>query len=206
MEQQLKQRLIGAVVLVSLAVIFVPLILEGPDDELIPQSHDIPTPPELDYRASMDLQLPEADVPEPSSSATAPATPEPAPEPEPEPASQPEIATTRLQQPESAQVEAPQPEPPAAAAKPPRSDAPAPGWYAQLGSFGQQANAAALRDTLGKAGFAAQLQMVDTGKGTSYRVLAGPEPDRASAESLLRKLGDRMKTTGIVIEIGAAGG
>jgi general secretion pathway protein D len=148
----------------------------------------------------MDLQLPEADVPEPSLSAAAPATPEPA--------SQPEIATTQAdsrQQPESAQVEAPQPEPPAAA-KPPRSDAPAPGWYAQLGSFGQQANAAALRDTLGKAGFAVQLQMVDTGKGTSYRVLAGPEPDRASAESLLRKLGDRMKTTGIVIEIGAAGG
>ena len=200
MEQQLKQRLIGAVVLVSLAVIFIPLILEGPDDELVPRSHDIPAPPELDYRASMDLQLPEADTPEPPSPGTVPAAPEPVPPPETEPS-----PAANREQPELPQVDVPPP-PPTATPTPPRSDAPAPGWYAQLGSFGQQANAAALRDSLAKAGFAVQLQRVDTGKGSSYRVLAGPEPDRARAETLLRKLGDRMKTTGIVIEIGAAGG
>ena len=75
MEQQLKQRLIGAVVLVSLAVIFIPVILEGPDDEWVPRTHDIPTPPELDYRASMDLPLPEPDTPETPASGTTPAAP-----------------------------------------------------------------------------------------------------------------------------------
>ena len=58
MEQILKQRLIGAVVLVSLAVIFIPIILEGPDDEWTPRSHSLPDKPQLDYRADMEVVLP----------------------------------------------------------------------------------------------------------------------------------------------------
>ena len=58
MEQTLKQRLIGAIVLVSLAVIFIPIILEGPDDEWTPRRHSIPQQPQMDYRADMELELP----------------------------------------------------------------------------------------------------------------------------------------------------
>ena len=37
MDSVLKQRLVGAVVLVALGVIFIPMLLEGPDDTLVPE-------------------------------------------------------------------------------------------------------------------------------------------------------------------------
>ncbi|MGB5180314.1 MAG: hypothetical protein WBP44_16495, partial [Gammaproteobacteria bacterium] len=58
MDLKLKQRLTGAIVLVALAVIFVPIILEGPDDDWTPRSHSIPEQPQIDYRAGMELELP----------------------------------------------------------------------------------------------------------------------------------------------------
>jgi DedD protein len=201
MEQQLKQRLVGAIVLVSLAVIFIPVILEGPDDEWAPRTHDIPAPPELDYRASMDLPIPATAQPAPQDSAAGQAATsgEPA-EPVPAPAQQEEDKIPPVPE--------PAPEPPPAPARTPAS-APAaslaPGWYAQLGSFTQRSNASSLRGTLARTGVSVHIQVVDTGKGSIYRVLAGPEPDRTRAEVLLRKLGQQLKTTGIVTEIGAGG-
>jgi len=62
MEQALKQRLIGAVILISLAVIFVPMFIGGSvqDDEVI--SIDIPKPPkELESRI---VTLPEQPIEE----------------------------------------------------------------------------------------------------------------------------------------------
>lgn len=203
MEQQLKQRLVGAIVLVSLAVIFIPVILEGPDDEWAPRTHDIPAPPELDYRASMDLSIPDTVQPaaqEPE--AEPPAAARPAQAPPPAPAAQP----AEERQPPPAQPAHAHAVPPAPASPPTRqADTPTPGWYAQLGSFGQRSNATSLQDALARTGVAVQIQKVATGKGSTYRVLAGPESDRSRAEILLRKLGKQLKTTGIVIEIGAGG-
>ncbi len=45
MDQQLKERLVGAAVLALLAVLFVPMILDGPDDA--PTTRDIPLPPAI---------------------------------------------------------------------------------------------------------------------------------------------------------------
>jgi DedD protein len=218
MEQQLKQRLVGAVVLVSLAVIFIPVILEGPDEEWVPRAHDIPASPDLDYRASMDVGVTDADKPElptdgsetvmplppavqsPAAESTppAPAAETPVNTRKPESTPTPALAPTPTPTPTPTPPPTPRPVP-----EPKPAAAPEPGWYAQLGSFGQQPNAAAFRDRLIAAGFKVQLQMVDTGKGSSYRVLAGPEADRAKAEQLLRRVGEQMKATGIVIEIGA---
>jgi len=58
MNQQLKQRLVGAVVLVSLAVIFIPIILEGPDDEWTPRTQGMPEPPPISYHEEAETQLP----------------------------------------------------------------------------------------------------------------------------------------------------
>jgi DedD protein len=202
MEQQLKQRLIGAAVLVSLAVIFIPVILEGPDDEWVPRTHDIPAPPELDYRASMDLPLPEPDTQETPVSVTTPVAPA-APQPEQLPIAENTVAVNPVP-PESPQVAAPDSGQPVQAV-PPQRDKTAPGWYAQVGSFSKESNAVSVRDGVVKAGYQAQLQTVDTGKGSSYRVLVGPEKSRASAEQLLRKLDTQLNRTGIVIEVGASG-
>ncbi len=199
MDQQLKQRLIGAVVLVTLAVIFIPVILEGPDDEWVPRTHDIPAPPELEYQASMDIPLPEPDTPETPVTGTAPVAPAPQPEQQPN-AANTVVVDSAL--PGSPQVVAPDTGQPAPPAEPPTPEKTAPGWYAQVGSFSKQTNAVSMRDEVVKAGYPAQLQTVDTGKGSSYRVLVGPEKSRAGAEQLLRKLDTR---TGIVIEIGTSG-
>ena len=59
MNQLLKQRLVGAVVLVSLAVIFIPIILEGPDEEeWSPRTQGMPEPPQITYHAEDDVELP----------------------------------------------------------------------------------------------------------------------------------------------------
>ena len=44
MDVLLKQRLVGAIVLVALGVIFVPMILEGPNRTLVPEMEAFPEP------------------------------------------------------------------------------------------------------------------------------------------------------------------
>jgi DedD protein len=199
MEQNLKQRLVGAIVLVSLAVIFIPIILEGPDDEWTLRSHSIPEPPQIDYRASMQLQLP-ADTQTPAAASNEPADmqppaqpaqtavtpsapPIPEPEPEPEPAPQPEpVAAEKPAAPEAAPASS-------AAALPA-------GWYVQVGSFSQQMNASGLRDRLRSAGYDTRLQAT----GSTYRVLVGPSDTRKQAEQQRDKLLAKQQLKGIVIQ------
>jgi DedD protein len=208
MEQQLKQRLVGAVVLVSLAVIFIPIILEGPGEEWAPRSNSIPQPPPVDFHDAAELPLPAAGEPAYEEAVNEQAT---LPEPVPSVADAPEPAP-----PPAAAVEPAPEEPPASPSQPASRAAdrpgtaapatPAAGWYAQVGSFSQHANADGLRDRLVKAGYAAQLQQTDTGKGSSYRVLVGPETSRANAERLLRKLVSDQQLKGLVIELSAPAG
>jgi DedD protein len=207
MEQTLKQRLIGAIVLVSLAVIFIPIILEGPDDEWTPRSHSIPQQPQMDYRADMELELPpetsvveetvaveeavsaeqlEPDTEqvesEPARDIVSPAAPEKAPEPvktAPEPAAPPVVK----------------------AAVPAVPDTPVlKGWFVQVGSFGQEMNASGLGERLTAAGYQVQLQTVELGKKHAYRVLIGPSTSRAEAEKRAAKLKSGQQLKGMVIE------
>jgi len=208
MEQTLKQRLIGAIVLVSLAVIFIPIILEGPDDEWTPRSHSIPQQPQMDYRADMELALPpetsaveetvaaeevisaeqlEPDTvqlePEPARDVVSPATvPEKAPElvkTAPEPAAPPVVKETVPAVPDTPVLK---------------------GWFVQVGSFGQEMNASGLGERLTAAGYQVQLQTVELGKKHAYRVLIGPSRSRAEAEKLAAKLMSGQQLKGMVIE------
>ncbi|MGD2137174.1 MAG: SPOR domain-containing protein [Gammaproteobacteria bacterium] len=199
MELKLKQRLVGAVVLVALAVIFIPVILEGPSDEWEPRSHSIPVPPQIDYKADVEIPVPdEAPMPQvpqaagPGSGRSGNAD-VPAAEPVMEPVAEPDA--------EVATPAAPAVKPAAPAAdNPPPAAAPASGWFVQVGSFGQRMNASGLRERLGKAGFSAQLEESATDKGTVYRVLVGPEEQRAPAERLRDRLAAEQQLRGIVIE------
>ena len=207
MDQKLKQRLTGAIVLVALAVIFVPIILEGPDDDWTPRSHSIPEQPQMDYRADMELELPE-------------------PTPAEEPLSGSVITNAlSLQEAEPATDQPPQvdqPSPPAAEKAPvpvaappkPAKVAPAPvppkaekvaeptikGWFVQVGSFGQEMNASGLRERLKSAGYDARLHKVAIGKGYAYRVLVGPSSTRAGAEKTAARLKTGQQLDGMVVE------
>lgn len=64
------------------------------------------------------------------------------------------------------------------------ADTPAPSrWYIRMGSFGQEANAIALRDKLRKQGFPAVVDLVKTAdKGNLYRLRVGPDLNKERAE------------------------
>ena len=199
MEQTLKQRLIGAVVLVSLAVIFIPIILEGPDDEWTPRSHSLPDKPQLDYRADMELVLPPPVQVDEQPDTT-------------------EVEETSLtgEQPVTKTIK-PVAAPPASATKPVKSETttrppakPAPsaaalskslkGWFVQVGSFGQEMNAKGLQDRLVASGFKAKLQEIEIGNKRAYRVLVGPSATRADAEKQAASLKSGQQLKGMVVE------
>lgn len=204
MEQVLKQRLIGAIVLVSLAVIFIPIILEGPDDEWTPRSHSIPDKPQMDYRADMDLELPPA-TPVVDETIAMEAISQEQSESEPPPVVE-AVKTTavpvKAPEPVKKPVKtAPKPSPPVKQVVPaaPKKQ-PLQGWYVQVGSFGQEMNARGLRDRLAATGFPVQLQDVELGKKHAYRVLVGPSPSRADAEKQAERLKSGQHLKGMVIE------
>jgi DedD protein len=200
MEQKLKQRLVGAIVLVSLAVIFVPIILEGPDNEWSPRSHGMPEPPRMDYGVDMELALPPVE-----SADTGEAEPmEPG---EPVVPAEP-VAAVAVVPPVAQPAEPVKPAPPPAQPSPPPAapdkndsiQAPPSGWYIQVGSFSQRMNAEGLRDRLQAAGHTTRLQTINIGKAQVYRVLVGPAASRASAEQQNSRLATQQKIKGIVIE------
>ena len=208
MDQKLKQRLTGAIVLVALAVIFVPIILEGPDDEWTPRNHSIPEQPQMDYRASMGLELPEPDtaIQEQSGGAITealslpeddpPASKPPPVEAKPAPAAR-ETTEPVVVAPKPAKV-VPAPAPSPKPAK--KSEVPIKGWFVQVGSFGQDINANGLRDRLKSAGYDTRMQKIAIGKGNAYRVLVGPASSRTAAEKLAASLKSGQQLAGMVIE------
>ncbi len=182
MDQILKQRLVGAVILVSLAVIFIPVILEGPDDELIPRFQVLPETPVVDYNTSVDLPLP-------------------APALDDEDAQEPQAVPDDDVQ---AQVDGKQQQVAAAGSDStaaPQSREPPAGWYVQVGSFSQSANASALKDSLSSSGLSVYVQSVAAAGKQSYRVLVGPEDNRAGAERQQARLAGKLGLQGLVVEL-----
>jgi len=68
------------------------------------------------------------------------------------------------------------------------------GWVVQLGTFGNQSNAIRLKGKVIKAGFAAYIVPNDT----LFKVLVGPELSRIKAEALQQQLKSKFKMTGMV--------
>lgn len=216
MDNLVKQRVIGAIVLVALAVIFVPMLFESPEDELGPVGSNLPAEPDSVVRDRIEpLTLPEP-----------PAEPEPAPQvvlEEPadpsaanadaaidaangaaEPVAQPEgIADTAAAQsapPAAEPAAAAEPAPAPAAATAPAEPAAAPqsGWIVQLASLSNKDNAMALRERLRGLGYTAFVEEAKTAKGVLYRVRVGPELERANAEKLRNRLQEQVDLKGIV--------
>jgi DedD protein len=198
MNQLLKQRLVGAVVLVSLAVIFIPIILEGPDDEWSPRNQGMPEPPQIIYHAEGDVELP-LPVEE---------RPEESPPPgrvtaEPQPRSPVDAGAATAAQPASRSepaAAAPAPAPQPARSSPPSVPAASGDWVIQVGRFTQRLNAQGLRDRLKKAGYAAFLREDKTDSGQSWQVLVGPLKLRGDAEKIRDELASKRQLKGFVIQ------
>jgi DedD protein len=217
MDFVLKQRLVGAVVLVALGVIFIPMLLEGPDDTLVPELDELPelvdpAPsrpldafPTMDtLPVSPDTSVLAADA-VPDSEPLSEPEPLPAPEFQPEPESEPEpevqaapaAAESRVQPSPAAEPAAPAPAPQEPAAEP--AAGPLGSWVVQVGSFSNESNAVGLRDKLRQGGFTTQVEKVRVSGKTHYRVRVGPFLERDEAEQKRNQLADKFKLSGRVL-------
>lgn len=186
MDRALKERIIGAAVLVVFVVLVVPVFLDGPpqSDEIV--SERVPLPGQATEGETRTVVLDRdrdepvpvaAAVTEPAAEREEPvAKPEPKPEPEQRRESQPKT------NPEPAPAK-PEAQPPAAA-----SASTTGMWAVQLGSFTSQENAERLAADLRKQGFAAFLSQLSTDSGQLHRVRIGPQKDRESAEAMAARL------------------
>lgn len=185
MDQHVKARLTGAVVVVTLGVIFIPMLLDGPEPEAAEADDGTettiielgaPRPPVATTSRSPASPRPAGD--EPARMVAAASPPASAPPAEDPPARKPE----------------PRPAPPAepAAAGPagaePGIEAVVEPWEVQVGSFSRRDNAVRLRDNLARGGFAATVSTVVQDGRTLHRVRVGPVSGRPAAESLARRL------------------
>ena len=184
MDRALKERIIGAAVLVLVVVLVVPVFLDGPsgDGELV--NERVPLPGQSDQETKTIVLERDRSSPVPSNAgnepaATPPQTKQVVVKPEP----QAKVAETT---PEPV-VAKPEPEQPA---KQMPSAAPSTTgmWAVQLGSFGNKENAERLAADLRKQGFAAFLSQLSTSSGQLHRVRIGPQKDRESAEAMAERL------------------
>ncbi|MHB9595764.1 SPOR domain-containing protein [Pseudomonas amygdali pv. morsprunorum] len=206
-----KQRMVGALVLIAVAVIFLPMLFTRedetrqvqvdapsapqapaasqirvdpvpvPEPQALPQE---PVPNDDDMSSSQPPSMPIA--PAPSTPAAPPVASAPAPKPAAKPAPAPALA--------------PAPAAPAAPAKP---AAPAGvdanglsiSWSVQLASMSNRANADNLQKTLRTQGYNAYIRTAD---GVN-RVFVGPLIERAEADRLRDQLDKQQKLKGIVV-------
>lgn len=198
MEEWLKQRLVGAAVLVLLAVIFIPMLLDfsqepresgvdlrapsstedGFSSRIVPLEESPAAAPEGAAEVApgaLEEAVPDREetmppIGEASDTASAVALTSEVPGGDEESGTRPEESVAPVAEEEGATQS-----PPAA-------------WAAQLGSFSDRRNALVLRNRLRAKGYAAFLQTATGDQGALTRVLVGPEPTRDRTVSTIEDL------------------
>jgi DedD protein len=189
MDRALKERIIGAAVLVVFVVLVVPVFLDGPPQSGEVVSERVPLPGQAAEGETRTVVLErDRDEPVPVPVAEPQAQPQQKAEPEsrPEPEARP-VAAARVE-PRAEPEPEPEPSKPAAQQAAPDSASSTGMWAVQLGSFGNQQNAERLAADLRKQGFAAFLSQLSTDSGQLHRVRIGPQKDRESAEAMAARL------------------
>ena len=199
----MKKRLTGAVVLVALVVIFVPMILDDRDPRvelgpLIPEqpndsfAEEMIPPEEVTQARPVDIgdkqryELPVGEVME--SPSTKPVEKAPQANKPAEVAKPAEV----IKAPEPVKVEV----------TPPKStygEVVSNGWVIQAGSFGQRENADNLVKKLTSSGRSAFIEPIDVKGKVLYRVRIGPIADRAVADKELTTVEKEFQLKGKVL-------
>ncbi len=194
MNQALKQRLVGTLVLGCLAIIFIPLLLDGEGLTPAPIETSIPPAPDLSYQELPPPVRPviEADADEllPAAPADLNAAADASDADDVAASTDTSTATSAIPLP----VPADRIEPAAtiAEATPQRSaDGLPAGWTVRLGVFGTLANADKLRACLIASGYQAYSRQQQSDSGTLTRVFVGPVATSAEATAL----GNQLKGT-----------
>ena len=190
LDKGLMQRMVGALVLLALAVIFLPMLLSR-EDELRRVVVDAPGMPQAPVMPQIEMQP--VSVPEPQ------LLPE-----EPVPDEFDSEAVSSLSEPEQlaalpAEPVAAAPAQVEAAATPPASRLDANSlpvsWSVQLASLSSRSGAETLQKTLRSQGYNAYIRSVDG----MNRVFVGPLIERAEADRLRDQLNRQQKLNGFVV-------
>jgi DedD protein len=190
MEVRVRERLIGALVLVAVVVLIVPAVLTGRGEKATVDAPGQPTR-RVEMPIEDEARKPEEQVlvPEPvaddevTSAVARPARKAPE-EPRPSASAKPPEAPPKA---ESAPPAKP-------AATPPRSPAPpaaamqSAAWAVQLGAFSNRTKAEQLVEQLRERRYAAFMLEYRASGQVLYRVRVGPEQDRARAQQIAARL------------------
>lgn len=210
-----KQRMVGALVLIALAVIFLPMLFTR-QDESHPVQVDAPAAPQAP--AGQQVQVEPVTVPEPQALPQEPVPDEDNAAASNQPPSMPIAPAPAAQAPAAAAPQAAKPAPapkptpaqaapvttPAAPSTPAVAKAAPSGvdanglsvsWSVQLASMSNRANADNLQKTLRTQGYNAYIRTAD---GVN-RVFVGPLIERAEADRLRDQLDKQQKLKGIVV-------
>jgi len=197
MERALKERIIGAIVLVVFVVLVVPIFLDGPPKEGEVVSQQVLLPGQDGEDTKTVVLDRERSEPMPAVTSVARES-EPKPvvvperevkKPEPKPLVEAPVEQPPVEQPR-VETQKPQDKPVEAVV----TEAPAPTasstgmWAVQLGSFSNKENAEKLAADLRKQGYAAFLSQLESGGNLLHRVRIGPQKDRDSAEQMAARL------------------
>jgi DedD protein len=207
MDEGAKRRLVGAAVLVALAVIFVPMLLNDKEDDGLGEPIVIPDAPEFDAGyagadddAAVDTPAettPALPIPEPPSGdlSQGPAGPAALPVPEPSAQAQSPSQTPSQSGSESRTQASREPKPAPAAARtttavvgPKPVPAGTAAWVVQVASLGSATSAQKLRDDLRGKGYHAFVEQARVNGKLYYRVRVGPETNRGRADDVAAKL------------------
>ena len=204
MDQGLKERLVGAAVLVAIAVLLIPWVLDGPENpvETGPASLQLPASQEPVPMRTQTLKLGEPPAAAQPTDAATEKTEAPAPAPEtvvaaatPEPtkpgATAPAAAAAGTASPPTAVSPVPKPEAadtkrkaavgtpaPAAAATAVKGD-----WTVQLGVFADESNARRLADRASTFGYKVSVASYKANGKTMYRVRVGAYGSKGQADA-----------------------
>lgn len=178
LDKGLKQRIVGALVLVALAVIFLPMLFSRPDEQrqVVVDAPVMPSMPAIPEQSVVPVEVPE---------------PEPIPEP-PQPL-QDQVGSVPVQ-PEPVVTAPAQAEPAKSVSHLDANSLPV-SWSVQLASLSSRERAVELQQRLRAQGYNAYVRSVDG----MNRVFVGPVIERAEANRLRDQLNRQQKLNGFIV-------
>ena len=204
MEQGLKERLVGAAVLVILAVIFIPMLLDNRTNEDIvisatnipPKPDNLPEPPrDTDFSSRI---IPLKEPAHPADVVESPGKQEQQVKPE-QPGKPGTNESNAMDETIHAEISSLPGDESGKAEGEPVTNVGLTAWVVQLGSFSNKENAESLNQKLRKAGYRSFVEPLKQGETLVFRVRVGPELEKSQAEAINKKLKETMKIEGIVV-------
>lgn len=197
-KKRARRRLVGAIALVLLMIVVLPMILQDRTAQAPKQDVVVSIPSQDQGLSQSEAQSSEA---QPSAAEVAPvpiqqAAPESSPV-EQKTTEAPTPVASNDKPAEALKAEAPKQEPAKTEAKAPESKVSG-SYFVQIGVFSDPDNVKQMQDKLSAKGLKTRAESIDTAKGQKTRLRVGPFADKKEAETALEKV-KSLSLTGMIV-------